>query len=100
MNPDDQLRLIVLHVLSLRPNYGYEIARQVKLQAEGLLDFREGTLYPLLHKLEKDGLLEAYIEPRTGKYRRFYKLTDAGKTALNDAMAAWSAPGTMQRRTP
>ncbi|MEO7978842.1 helix-turn-helix transcriptional regulator [Flavobacterium sp.] len=58
--------------------YGYEITQKVKLITKGELNITEGALYPALHKLEADGLLEVEIEKVDNRMRKYYKLTDSG----------------------
>lgn len=90
MNLKGSLPLLILYNLSKGPNHGYQIAKQIKLQSEGVLDFREGTLYPTLHGLEKQGLIEAYNELENGRERRYYRLTDSGHATLDAELAEWS----------
>jgi len=90
MNLKGSLPLLILHILSMGANHGYRIAKQIKLQSEGILDFKEGTLYPTLHSMEKQGLIEAYTEMKNGRERRYYRLTEAGSKMLGDEMAEWN----------
>lgn len=90
MNLKGSLPLLILHILSKGANHGYRIAKQIKLQSEGILDFKEGTLYPTLHGMEKQGLIEAFIELENGRERRYYRLTDQGQQALERELEAWS----------
>ena len=59
--------------------YGFEITQKVKLLTQGELKITEGALYPLLHRLEADGLLEAEMENIGNRIRKYYSLTKAGK---------------------
>ena len=90
MNIKGSLPLLILHVLSKGPRHGYRIAKQIKQESEGVLDFREGTLYPALHNLEQDGLLEAYTEEEKGRTRRYYRLTESGRATLERERADWA----------
>jgi DNA-binding PadR family transcriptional regulator len=84
--------LLVLGVLSRAPNYGYEIVRTVNDEARGLLVWQEGTLYPILHKLEKQGLVRAqWQETDSGRQRKYYYITAAGRSALRQDVQQWSA---------
>lgn len=58
--------------------YGYEITQKTKLLSDGKLKITEGALYPALHKLEADGLLEAEMEKVDNRMRKYYKLTEKG----------------------
>jgi PadR family transcriptional regulator, regulatory protein PadR len=58
--------------------YGYEITQKVKVITQGELNITEGALYPALHKLEAEGLLEVEIEKVDNRLRKYYKLTENG----------------------
>ncbi|MGC9522049.1 MAG: PadR family transcriptional regulator [Anaerolineae bacterium] len=90
MNVKGSLRLLILDALSRGASYGYQIAKEIKAKSDGVLDFQEGTLYPTLHKLEKDGLIEAYSAEVDGRQRRYYRLTEAGERALSRERQEWS----------
>ncbi len=61
--------------------YGYEITQKVKALTEGQLQITEGALYPALHKLEADGLLDSEMEQVDNRVRKYYKLTESGQRA-------------------
>ncbi len=75
------LEVIVLKLLSENGRmYGYELSQKVKQQTEGKIHLKDGSLYPALHKLTKDGIL-TYEEVNIGKrVRKYYKLTPKGET--------------------
>lgn len=84
--------LLVLGVLARGPSYGYEIVRTVNEQADGLLVWQEGTLYPVLHKLEKQGLVRAqWQETQSGRQRKYYYITAAGRSSLRQDVQQWTA---------
>jgi PadR family transcriptional regulator PadR len=86
------LALLVLAVLGRGPMHGYAIARQVEKRSRGVLQAREGALYPVLRVLETDGLVAGQWEtPTSGPARRVYSLTAAGRTALGKRTRAWKA---------
>jgi PadR family transcriptional regulator, regulatory protein PadR len=58
--------------------YGYEITQRVKEITKGELQITEGALYPALHKLEAEGLLDVEVEKVDGRLRKYYKLTEKG----------------------
>jgi transcriptional regulator len=89
MNLKGSLPLLILHTLSDGPKHGYRIAKDIKSQSQGVLDFKEGTLYPTLHGLEKQGLIEAFTEIENGRERRYYRLTDSGRDALDHELKQW-----------
>jgi PadR family transcriptional regulator, regulatory protein PadR len=83
-----ELRPLVLALLEERALYGYEIVQRAKRRAN--LRWEEGTLYPLLHRLERDGLLSSeWKKAPTGKDRKYYALTRKGRTALARERADW-----------
>lgn len=82
MNFKGSLATLILQNLSRGPNHGYRIAQEIKSQSRGVLDFKEGTLYPALHGLEGKGLIGSATREENGRTRRYYKLTEKGKKAL------------------
>ena len=83
-----ELRPLVLAILEAGTLYGYEIAQRARRRAN--LKWEEGTLYPLLHRLERDGLLASeWRKAPTGKDRKYYSLTKKGKTALAKDRVDW-----------
>ncbi|HWF07302.1 MAG TPA: helix-turn-helix transcriptional regulator [Bryobacteraceae bacterium] len=88
MNFKGTLPTLILEALAHRPNHGYLIAQRIKERSEGVLDFKEGTLYPALHKLENEGLVESYEERENGRTRRCYRITKSG-TALARDRGEW-----------
>ncbi|MBE0689537.1 MAG: helix-turn-helix transcriptional regulator, partial [Anaerolineae bacterium] len=80
----------ILFVLSKGPNHGYQIAKAIKQQSEGILDFKEGTLYPALHGLEEQGMIEAIEREENGRLRRYYRLTQDGHALLEQALDEWT----------
>lgn len=90
MNLKGSLPLLILHVLSKGTNHGYQIAKAIKQQSQGTLDFKEGTLYPALHNLEAQGMIEAFEQEEHGRLRRYYRLTEQGSLMLDSEMQAWS----------
>lgn len=83
--------LLVLSVLSRQELYGYQIIKTVELMSESVFQMNEGTLYPILHALEQEGMLSSYWaeSPDTGKRRKYYKITDAGLRELQMQKQAW-----------
>ena len=81
---------LVLAVLSQldRPQYGYSLKQML---AEGGLDVEQGTLYPLLRRLEKQGLLDSEWSLETSRPRRYYVLNETGREALQTLKREWSA---------
>ena len=78
----------ILKIIESRETYGYDIVSQ--LQDNGLTEVREGTLYPLLLRLEKKGLITATYKPSPlGPSRKYYTLTGEGHGYLNDFGTVW-----------
>jgi PadR family transcriptional regulator PadR len=92
---------VVLALLKDRPRYGYEMVQLVNARTNGALDWSEGTLYPVLHKLEADGLVSAEWQAAGGgdaggkksgaRRRRYYTLSRAGRRELERRAAEWKA---------
>ncbi|MCW1930689.1 MAG: PadR family transcriptional regulator [Candidatus Kerfeldbacteria bacterium] len=82
--------VLVLAVLSNEPLYGYEIAKRIKKRSSDVFDMGEGTLYPVLHKLEESGLLESSWQEMDGRKRKYYQLTRAGKKLLREKNEEWN----------
>ncbi|WP_394371166.1 PadR family transcriptional regulator [Chryseobacterium tagetis] len=74
------LQNIILKLLSKEVKmYGYQITQRAKELTEGELEMTEGALYPLLHKLEADGIITSEVQEINGRNRKYYLLTDHGK---------------------
>ena len=85
------LSLIILSLLSRRAMYGYEIVATVKEETDGVLEWKAGSLYPSLHKLEKGGMIRGEWEGEPGsRQRKYYHVTEAGRNALSDKEDSWS----------
>ena len=81
---------LLLALLIDEPMYGYQLVRALEQRSHGYFQFREGTLYPALHRLEKDGLLEGEWQPSpNGQMRRYYHVTDRGRTEMGALRSQW-----------
>ena len=89
MNFKGTLPSLILKALVPGPSHGYLIAQQIKTRSEGVLDFKEGSLYPALHKLENEGLIASYEGIEKGRPRRYYRITDSGHETLAKDRAEW-----------
>lgn len=89
MNFKGSLPALILQNLSRGPNHGYRIAQEIKLTSKGVLDFKEGTLYPALHGLESKKLITSTVREENGRPRRHYKLTEQGRRALARERREW-----------
>lgn len=82
--------LLLLSALRRRPMHGYQVALEIEKRSDGYFSFNHGTLYPILHKLEKDGLIAGrWSDPGEGRPRKEYALTEAGRTYLNEGAREW-----------
>ena len=85
------LSLLILSLLSRKAMYGYEIATTVHHDTDGAFQWREGSLYPNLHKLEADGLIAGeWEEKETGRKRRYYHITKKGRATLQEKVQSWN----------
>ena len=89
MNFKGTLPTLILEVLAQEPSHGYRIAQRIKERSDGVLDFKEGTLYPALHKLQNESLVESYEGVESGRTRRYYRITQSGRKVLNKDRAEW-----------
>lgn len=87
------VQLGILALLEGGRRYGFEIIEQLRGRSGGYLDLKEGTLYPALHRLEKQGLLTAewVIDDGGTPPRKYYSITAEGRKALEDARREWKA---------
>ncbi|CAL9310713.1 PadR family transcriptional regulator [Streptomyces sp. NPDC052644] len=85
------LDVCLLALIAQRPRYGFEFTQA--LADSGLDLVREGSIYPLLARLERTGLVDSYRAPSAsgGAPRKYYRLTDRGRAALAEGRAAWRA---------
>ena len=85
------LTLLILATLLDGPAHGYGLARTIERRTENVLALREGTLYPALHALERDGLIEsAWETPPGGRERKVYTLTEGGHRRLAEGSLGWA----------
>ena len=81
--------LLVLSVLENENMYGYEMINKNKAKSENVFEFQEGTLYPILHKLEEKGWIKSYWDEVAGKKRKYYAITEDGKKYLKFKKEEW-----------
>ena len=82
---------LLLLILSKEPMYGYQIAKELSRRSRGYFRFKEGTLYPALHRLEKAGYLKAqWMEGESGLPRRYYSITEKGRRVLEERLREWT----------
>ena len=85
-----QLDPLLLATIAQAPAHGYAILQRLKQRSSGAFDLAEGTLYPALHRLERDGLLTSSWSIDSGRRRRVYTLTRAGRSALTERRRDWA----------
>jgi PadR family transcriptional regulator, regulatory protein PadR len=96
--PDDQAlkkgtaELLILAQLEARPSHGYEIAQKIDERSRGTVSFHVASLYPILYRLERRGLIAGrWVEKAGQRRRRYYTLTAAGRKVLAEQRKTWSA---------
>jgi PadR family transcriptional regulator, regulatory protein PadR len=83
---------LVLAILDNGESYGYAILKQIDALSGGALAWTDGMLYPLLHRLDRLGYVEArWDAPDGGRRRRYYRITPAGRNALSEQRRQWDA---------
>jgi PadR family transcriptional regulator len=85
------LESLVLATLDGEPLHGYAVIEALRGRSDGAFDLAEGTVYPVLHRLEADGLLSSAWSSGEGRRRRVYRLTRRGSSALQQRRADWRA---------
>lgn len=84
------LDLLVLKTLSLQPTHGWGISLRIQQMSKGMLEVNQGSLYPALQRLEKDGLMTSdWGTTDNNRRARYYRLTAAGRRALNEERESW-----------
>jgi PadR family transcriptional regulator PadR len=82
--------LLLLNLLSRGSMYGYEILQEASRRSANAFEFKEGTLYPALHQLEKKGLIQAeWRTGENGRERKYYALTAKGRKSARDYEKQW-----------
>lgn len=82
--------VMVLRLLAEKPMYGYQIVKELQARSEGYFDLEQGTLYPALHRLEKDELVESQWEVvEDGPSRKYYHMTEKGRVELERSVQQW-----------
>ncbi len=81
---------MILAILRRGENYGYQIIQSVRKVSGGKLDWSEPMLYPVLKRMEKEGLVRSqWKQTESGRFRRYYRLTDVGRAELERERALW-----------
>ena len=95
--PDDSTlkkgtaELLILAQLEIRPSHGYEIAQQIDTRSRGTVSFHVASLYPILYRLERRGLIAGrWVEKAGQRRRRYYTLTATGRRVLAEQRKNWN----------
>ena len=85
------LDMLVLRLLEKEPKYGYQLIQEMREKSDEVFSLKEGTLYPILYRLEDEQLVESKWSGPEGKQvpRKYYLITDKGKTALTEIRKLW-----------
>ena len=83
------LDLVLLSTLHQEPGHGYAVITALRERTGGDLDLTEGSVYPALHRLQDQGLLDSVWQPVAGRRRRVYRVTEAGAAALRAERRDW-----------
>ena len=87
--PLEHTTLLVLSLLSREDMYGYQMIVELERRSENLFQMKEGTLYPVLKKLENAGLIRSYTTEYKGRTRKYYHITEAGLGRLKTEAKEW-----------
>jgi len=81
---------LLLCLLTEQPMYGYQIIKELRGRSQGYFNFKEGTLYPALHRLESEGLIEGKWQMLpNGQQRKYYHITDKGLAQMAEKRDQW-----------
>ena len=81
--------MLIMEMLKDENMYGYQITKKLKEKSENLFNLNEGTLYPILHKLEENNFITSYWDENTTRKRKYYAITEKGKKQLKDKKEEW-----------
>ena len=81
--------MLVLNLLSEKSLYGYELIKTLKQRSNDVFDMKEGTLYPILHKLENEELISSSNQEVSGRVRKVYHITEKGNRVLAKEKQEW-----------
>ena len=82
--------VLLLFLIEEHPTYGYKLIKEIERRSQNYFQFKEGTVYPALHRLENDGLIHGEWQELPSKQeRRYYRITEKGRQVLRERMTAW-----------
>lgn len=83
-------QMMLLALIAEQDRYGFEIIQEIKRRSDDIFDMKEGSLYPILHRLEVAGYLKSYQKQGSaGKPRKYYSITDKGSLQLKEDKETW-----------
>lgn len=81
---------LLLYLIKEQPMYGYQIVKELEGRSQGYFSFKEGTLYPVLHRLEKEALLRGeWRVLSSGRQRKYYHITEKGLAVMEERRGQW-----------
>jgi PadR family transcriptional regulator, regulatory protein PadR len=84
------LEMVLLHLFSIRSMYGYEVASELRDRTDGHFELKEGTLYPVLYRLEEAGQVSTeWVTQERGVPRKYYVITESGRAHLKQQLEQW-----------
>lgn len=90
MQKEKYIIMILLRLLIVKDLYGYEMMGKLELLSNDYFNLKAGTLYPILHTMEDQGLIESYEEKAdNGRMRKYYRITKIGKKELKERKSEW-----------
>ena len=81
------IEAVIVQLLSEQSKYGYEMIKTVNDRSDGYFSWKEGSLYPCLHRLESEGLITSFQQEANGRMRKYYTLTENGRRAAESTVA-------------
>jgi PadR family transcriptional regulator PadR len=82
---------LLLYLINNQSMYGYQIIKEIEKKSNGYFQFKEGTLYPALHRLERKGLIRGkWQKLPNGQERRYYQIQEKGQKVLNERLEVWN----------
>ena len=82
--------ILILSLLQRESMYGYQMIKELEKESQGVFLFKEGTLYPILHSLEAEGMIVSYWEGNEGgRQRKYYRITNKGMSTLKEKKQEW-----------
>lgn len=81
--------MLILKLLEEQDMYGYQMIEELERRSQNVFKLKAGTLYPLLHTLEQQGMLESYDQEAEGRPRKYYRITRQGRTLFQEKKTEW-----------